>query len=272
MAETKIKRRYTQKDVAEYTIYSDYFDNFLKKSQILNAGAFGDVTSTMPFWDKNNLLAEILEIEGDDKGNAKYVGREGFPSRLTHAKNQLKELEAQFEAHCDLKENQGYERPTEMGDKTFNRKLELEAKIDIYLREIEALKNALANWKEKEQKTANANALQYGCLSIGQIRNGELVLIDNQKVERINKVLILVEPASPYLGMSVIDYRKMSERWCEDIKTKHKDQYEQQQAELKTKGHSTIPTPRGLGLTKVSRESLPKWPKGVKNYLEESEE
>ena len=271
MATTTVKRRYTQANRLEFETYSYFFDLYQEKSDILNAGAQEfNVHSTL--WDRPNLIGRIVEIGGDDKGYVKYISGEGIPCNIRDFENRLKEVKAKYKRFCDDRESQGYDRPTVEPPDTLKKRLQLEARLDVYKRELESLQDKLENYQEKEHVKANALMLSYGTLGSGRLFNGDLVEIDYQRCEKINDVLIITEPLSPYYGMRVADYRShIVEPWCAERHKISRDAQKQFDAERIATGRSSIRVPNSLGVKRVSRESLPKWPKGVKNYLEESE-
>jgi hypothetical protein len=97
------------------------------------------------------------------------------------------------------------------------------------------------------------------------LQNGELCEIDGQRVGLVDTTMVITEPSSPYCGMAVKDYRKLSDAWVR-ARNEHRMAMARQRAqEIKEKGTSSIVVP--LGVLKVSRAGLPAWPEGVKNYL-----
>lgn len=259
-----VKKRYTI-DKPEFEIYTGFYDNYAMKSDILNSETQA-LSVHSEIWDKMSIMAAIYNLVGDEKGMLQAKDKYKSQATIPATEIKLLELEARFVAYCDRREDEGYRRPTKWPPNLLTERLQTEAYLDIKKRELEALNGALKNVEVKEKEVDDSKLLMFGPLGNGRLRNGELVELDYQPVQRVRGNLLIME--GPYKGMLVSMYREyISEPWCE---ARHKERKELQkkfnEQYLKT-GHSDIIVPRGLGLNKVSRGSLPKWPENCKNFL-----
>lgn len=267
MAETKIKRRYTPQNRAEFKIYNDFMDRYLLDSNILNSGNTPLNVHTI-LWDKSAILSNLFQLEGNAQGEYIRPDDVKVPASIPNTKRRLKEVEARFVAHCDQREDQGYERPSEWPHALLTERLKLEARLDVYLREAEFLHSKLSEYKTKEISRRNTLMLSYGPLGNGQLRGGVLVEIDYQKVSSVDGVLIITEETSPYRGMKVADYRKyVQEPWRKARETEINTALERRAREYAETGHSKVEVPLGIGQLMPRREDLPPWPRECKNYL-----
>jgi hypothetical protein len=274
--ETKIKRKYNkEKDTKEFKIYNDFVDRFLIESNILNSGT-EKINAYSTLWDKPAIESAIRELEGEHDGLYRANDfKDPIPAQITHANDKLWEVNDQFKEYCERKEKQGYNTPTEWPEGMLKERLRWEAHLTVYLRELEFLKAELAKREDAEEEVkVNNDMLAFGTLGVGQIFNNDLVLIDGQKVERIGKdnILVITEPTSIYYGMRISDYRVMSEKWCAERHAKRKELQKKFNQEYAQTGHSNIKVPDGLGIKKVSKTNLPKWPSNVPNYLTKEKE
>jgi len=267
---TQVKRRYSDPKAPEFQKYSDYFDRFLMQSEILNPRE-GRPTSNSIFYTRKNILQLIYELKGEDKDGRVYRTEkdDGTVSVLKDIKNKLELNAARLKSRFDEAEATGHKIQGEPIWMMVDR-VRLEARMDVVLREIEYLQSLIAVQDQKMEEEHNKKMLIYSCIGQGRLFGGELVEIDFQKVERIKKNLIITEPLSPYRGMKISDYReKVVDPFCKDYYANRSEFQKKQQKELKETGHSLTVVPPCLGFIKISRTSLPAWPKGVKNYLDE---
>jgi hypothetical protein len=266
---TNIQRRYSPSK-PEYKIYSDYFDRYLIASTVLNSGERGAIiVQNLSISDLSALKHALFELEGDALGvyeTTKAAGAVRAAIPATELK--LSQIHERFSAYCYNKEAQGYKKPEVWPPNLLKERLHAEARFDVLRREAEVLHNLIDNYKEKEVAADASKVLQYGPRGNGQLRDGTLESIDDQKVDfTADDILIISDDNSPYNGMRVADYREFVVMPCKAAQNKRiKELHDKQVAELRATGHSNVVIP-SYGLRKVSRESLPKWPDGVKNYL-----
>jgi hypothetical protein len=259
---TQIKRRYTESQ-PEYHFYDSWFDRFLMQSSILNTDPMPN--SQMQFMDKPAILHSIVELLGDENGMF-WQGNTRTLAIIPQAEAKLKEVEIQWIVFQDMREAEGYLRPEVEPASFLEKRCKTQAFVDVKKRELEFLQKKLSEIKEKVEAEQTENMLAYGTLGNSQIRNGELNYIDQQKVSRINNVFVITEKSSPYYLMKVIDYRAMAEKWCAEQHAKRRKLDKEFNREYLATGHSNIERLTGLGIHKVSKEMLPKWPEGVEPY------
>jgi hypothetical protein len=111
--------------------------------------------------------------------------------------------------------------------------------------------------------------LRYGLMGVGKMRDGILNVIDGQKCgQTIDGTIIIEDARSPYNGMAVSDYRELIKSWFEHKREIEKNKLRQMQREARENGRIAPTQLPSQAPHKVSRESLPKWPEGVRNHLE----
>lgn len=239
-------------------VYAEFYAKFKNSSDILTPS--GNL-------DKRGMQHELYNLCGDDKGRIKVDQYTDGLALIPDVEEQIRNLHWKFEDYCKRKEREGFEVPDKMPPEMHNELMKLQARLDVYNLEKEALEQRLS----EIQSVENPDCLKFGPVGSGQLLNGDLVAIDGQRVERLNGKLVITEPGSPYQGMAVVDYRKLvSDPWLKQQNDKLNALIKQRQEEFKLKGFSdiVIPTRR----RSISKESLPKWPEGVINYLIEEHE
>ncbi|MBN2828830.1 MAG: hypothetical protein JXR56_00755 [Candidatus Cloacimonetes bacterium] len=269
---TQIRRRYTPSN-PEYKIYSETFDRLLINSTILNSSEKGAIiVDRLEISDLSSIKSVLFELTGDQNGIVMSTKAGGdINAIIPNAERKLALIHGRFDSYCNMKEAQGYKRPKVWPPKLLEERLKTEARLDVWKREAELLQNLVDHWKETKTERDASKVLQYGPRGNGQLKGGYLDEIDYQKVEYVGDILVIVDEHSPYKGMAVSSYR---EHIVEPVRAAQRkrmfDLEKQRKRELAETGFSKITIP-SFGTKKVSKGSLPPWPKGVKNYLIEEE-
>ena len=98
------------------------------------------------------------------------------------------------------------------------------------------------------------------------LRNGQLVSIDEQLTAFKDDILIISDPASPYNGMAVSDYRDhVVKPWTAERRQMMIEKEKQRAKEILKTGKSDIEV--HLSRRKIHPSTLPKWPVDVPNLL-----
>jgi len=264
MAETKIKRRYRQGDL-EYKQYNDYFDRFLLNSNILNGGNQAISVHT-EFHDLVTLKRILVQLEGDETGRYKSYSGETVFSSISLAKKKLAAVQNQFDSYCDTREAQGHPRPKSWPSHLLDERLRCEARIDVLLREAEAVRDRIGQYQALEDTEHIKGVLAFGPRGNGRLREGILVEIDGQTCDYHNDVLIISDPNSPYHGMKVSDYREhISNPWLAERRRWQAEKEKKRAEEILQKGFSHIEV--RLSSRKIDKSCLPAWPECVPNML-----
>jgi hypothetical protein len=233
------------------------------ESNILNQESKPTISSI--FFDKTNIQTEIQKINSEKVKNS-----------LPDLQNQLDDLEQEFKYYQKERIGQGYEKPLSMTQEQKEKKWNIEARIDIVSEELELLQDKLKNLNEKVVKESNANMLRWGlqCASKNHGLNqpndkliGQMAILDGQRVSMCpSGILIIDDEASPYNGMAVSDYRKLSKQWHADRLKKDDELLIILQKNAKLNGD---PIPRATEQSfnrTVSKADLPKFPDWAKKY------
>jgi hypothetical protein len=258
-------------------VYDRKYMHLKNSSQILgntNTGiGVGSVHNIL--FDEANLEAVKIELIGEDKeGNYKRKGVD-YLAKIPAIKEEIKEFKQRWRSKQMQAINEGEEVPSEdeMPADLLEEKLILEARLDIYQEELAKIQERLDSLDNKEQDKDDQDVLKYGLICTGQLRDGVLVEIDGQNVEKVRGVMIIKDSRSPYNGMSVPDFRQLAKDWQEERKQADAKHLKTLQA---TARKEDKPVPNYYtsfsGGRKVPRNLLPKWNEGVTNHLEETEE
>jgi len=264
------KRRYPTGD---QPAYDRKYLRLKNNSQILGPGPSGLGVGSVHniLFDAGNLEAVKIELIGEDEeGNYKRKGVD-YVAKIPAIKLEIKEFKKRWRSKQMQAINEGLEVPSEdqMPENMLEEKLILEARLDIYTEELAKIQERLDSLANTEQDKDDQAVLRYGCICTGQLRDGVLVEIDGQIVEKVRGVMIIRDSRSPFNGMSVPDFRQLAADWQEDMKIRDAETLKAMQEEAKKKGEEI---PRFYtsfsGGRKVPRNLLPKWPEGVTNHLE----
>jgi hypothetical protein len=250
-------------------LYKQHCDRFRNNSPILSPSNMPN--SLMQFYDKSGCESALVELEGTD-ADGMFVNNEGIKkmSALTQARQELDQIEERFRSYRQQRVDGGYGLPNEPKE-LFEARVRAEAKLDVVNQEIKKLKERLQSFTDAEEKEREQKVLQFGCRGSGRLQGGILREIDFQQVTRIHGVLVITDPLSVFRGLSVIDYRqRICEPWLKATREKYATLQKKRFDEIARTGHSDIQLP-SVG-KKVSRSSLPGWPAGCKNFLENEQD
>ncbi|MBN2611768.1 MAG: hypothetical protein JXB00_09465 [Bacteroidales bacterium] len=249
--------------------YHEKFDKLRLNSRILNAGGQKISFDSIVAWDRTSILSLLAELQGNIDGQ--YVKEKTYyTARLPLIQAQIAEIEQKFKDFQQQRINEGYKKPEKMPEKMFIDLLRLQASEDVTTEEIEFLQEKLNEFEELLIKEKSENILACGPKGSGRLQGGFLVEIDGQQVTSLKGVLVISEKTSPYYGLSVFDYREfVAKPWTTERKRKMSDLQKKRELQLKEQGYSNIQLKNLLG-HKIDKSILPPFPKGCKNYFEES--
>jgi hypothetical protein len=207
--ETKIKKRYNQKDEREFQIYSDEFDRLLTSSDILEGDQHPSIHSN--FYDRQGLLQALAQLVGVNNSDS-YKDRSGHTilAYIPYCKQQLAELDMQHNEFNERRLSAGYKKSDEWPPNLLKERLKLEAKCDIYLREEEAIRQAINNLKQEVDNEQDKHCLEFGPQGNGRLRGGDLVELDGQRIERIKGKLIITSKSHPIMVLLFLNIEKKS--------------------------------------------------------------
>lgn len=252
--------------------YDDKFDRAIKESRILNAGADTIPSAYTTLWEPTNIKNIIYEYEGDEKGQF-YRPDERYPYRAVIASYQdkLDDLKASWKKRNETRRLMGLPVEKEMTGEVLDKKLELEASLDVSISELDTLKEWLSKYTEKAEESRKDSVLRYGLQCSISLLNGKIDTIDGQRVQYIDNQPVIQDEHSPYNGMLVGDYRKLSSIVEAQRRQKHVEKLKKLQATCK---ENCLPIPKKLPAESpkvVSRTSLPPWPDFAQNMFEKEE-
>lgn len=250
-------------------IYDRKFEALKSHSQILtkndnvSAPAMGTAINLN---DRSGLETQLVELIGGISNPGHFFNlpeRKWMKGQLIVATDALNQIEHDFLSYQQQKVNNGYERPEEMPKEMRERQLELEAQHDVLKAETEKLQMLLkTKFTDPEEAERKAQMLRYGMQQAS--KGSPPYVMDGQRCGIVNGLLCIDDPASPYDGMMVQDYRKLSSEWCKarnqwmaEVEAKYK-------AEILANGRSDIVVPDGL--RPIDKSTLPKWPAWAVNH------
>jgi len=189
--------------------YDKAFDNEKGKSPFLNPKNFSD--EKLQASHKDGLECLILEWEGNKNGDHKgqfynpMWGGAWQNSRLLNAKEALAAIDVEFEDLKAATKRSGKRlSPDVMPPALIEKRLRCEAKLDIVMEEIDALRKELTKWQAKEKKIFDDNILKYG--PQGAATGDPPREIDFQPVIQKDGDLVINCKESPYDQMKLPDY------------------------------------------------------------------
>ena len=263
MATVRVKRRYQDPSKPGYKTYKDVFDKAVMESNILNSDSRPSISTIL--WTKKNTENTILELETNT-----------IPKR----REDLQAVEDKFASYQKNRKRQGFDSTTEWPPKLLEERCRAEARIDVACRELEYLKEKLDKFfTQPEQNVEESRILQYGPLGQARLRDGVLCEIDGQTVEPYlvdvgnekEEMLLITSPSSPYRGLSIPDYRKyVMGPYSKARKLNLYNMEKQKAKEIAETGFSKIQV--SFGVKKIHPSSLPAWPDGIPNYLDNATE
>lgn len=213
------------------------------------------------------IEGKLYQYLGDKDGEVENRGSIGnIPKQaiIPAIKSQLNEIDRRIKNFQEKQAADGKE-------KTVPKKLQVEkfrqeALLDVCGAEVEWLEKKKKELESKRDDKTRSRMLKYGpiCSQSGSPAKE----IDGQKVSLIdisgNTVPIIDDSRSPYDGMKLSDYRKMASDWMQQRKKRRAKLVAQRDEEILTFGKSDISIP--MAQRTVSRENLPAWPDGAKNF------
>jgi hypothetical protein len=199
------RRRYA---VPTHPVYSREYDRLKGISPFLNPRGFNE--DLLQASHKDGIQSLILEWEGNKEGEHKgqfwnpMWGGSWQTSRLLNARQALETVDEEWEDIQVGATRSGRPVPKAMPAQLGEKKLLSEARLDITLEELDALKKELTKWTSKEKQAQDDNILKYG--PRGSAKGEPPREIDGQQVIQKDGELFIDCPKSPYNGMNLPDY------------------------------------------------------------------
>lgn len=256
---------------SENLIYHDCFDRLILQSPILNAGSKNLGISTV-IWSKSNILSELYLLTGDESGKV-ISGRDTRLAKIPYLKEKIEAVEQEFTKLNLTRELHGMrlleveEMPIELKAK----RLEAEAELDVALSEENYLRERLKKGEILEEQKRESEMLKYGLRCNVQLKDGLIDLIDGQRVEYLDGKPIICDPASPYHGMSVQNYRAMADQWLSERRQAEAEKFQRLCKEYQEKGLPVPNMPKVSSIKEIDKSSLPKFPAWAVNHYEKTE-
>jgi len=250
------RRRYPITDKTR--AYHDTFDRERIESDILNSGDKKPNIHTLFLGDRRTLLSLELELEGKDSTEG-YTDEQGNVrlGAIPSLRVRLEEVERDWNNHRQLSINAGRPAPKDWPPELLERKLKLEARLDVREEELQVVQKWLKGMEDRKESERTGEVLKYGLRGTAQLNGGKIVTLDGQRVsETPEGVFYIDEPSSKYDGMSTVTYFglvKEADRW-------RREKLKQMREEAAKDGSRNKPIPSNL------RGPLPDWPKDAVNY------
>jgi len=288
------KRRYHP--IGRHPEYDERFDHLRVTSPILNIEERKfSFTYSGAENDLSYLQALKLEWAGDEQGE--YVdereGRVRF-AKLPGVRREIQELERRWKVRQQQLAKQG--RPTSEKMPLTPTLLQLQARQDVLTEELEWIEERIQKIEAGRRTEHKSMMLRYGVRGRSRLQDGRIAELDGQTVQwrrfGTKEVPVIVEPDSPYHGMSCPDYFEMHKvhakvkrairRAQEKARNRLllqgiRDEQQIKQAEHQAKQALMDEHPewkklfalRVEGRRRVHRDfvPMPEWPEGVRNYL-----
>lgn len=264
-------RKYEYRNVGDpaYATYSTVYDRERLRSDILNARS----SMHRNLSDVPGLRSELYQLEGQPGKEGFYYHGDARKMKicaLQALKQEFVELDRLFQMFRQTKTNEGYPTPpneTSAYPPELQKRLQTAQALEsVRLEELTWIKKALEKFENQKTAERDRGVLSYGCRQASSLRNGITHIIDGQLCAvNLAGSLIINDEQSPYDGMLVSDYRSViCKLWREQRDLEHQAELSRAQEIAKLAGQP-VPTNIMRKLSKVSKSSLPKWPKGVIN-------
>jgi hypothetical protein len=238
--------------------YNDYLCNYKIDSVFLNPGSSKNQGANVRFWDEANLRNELIQYVGDKKGMLRSNETTRL-ARIPQAEADLKALEDNFKRYQQRQRNLGFEETTYTSD-VLDKKLKLEAIIDVMTGEVEAIEKRLSTFETKKEVVDDSMVLCYGLQGTVKLEGGNPKIIDGQDVGLVADTYCILDERSPYFGMSLKDYNKLCTIWRDEQKKKDRIKLLKVQQQCRLMG---VPVVSHLGakpLVRISKTNLPPYP------------
>lgn len=227
-----IKRRkeYLPMGDPRFEIYHTTLDRLRANSKVINP-SINVAGPDTKFFDRNEYLGLEQELVGSKSNNEKNVNHEFFYdhtwriwqiSHIPGTRRELAKIELMFNEFQQSRVNAGFEEPTEWPAELFEKKLKLEARLDMYEEELELVQKALKDYVKEDKEIEDKNMLKYGLKQVSRFHGlkqpddsliNVISIIDGQKISEVNGLLVITSKNSPYRGLRIIDYRKLAKEW-----------------------------------------------------------
>lgn len=277
------KRRYRRE---EHPFYDKRHDAFRVSAPMLNAKVRAESIRFCVFDVTNKESLSVLRAEwmGNERGEYER-NNEPCPAYIPAVEHALKELERQLEQYQQTQVNTGHARPGEPVE-MYRKRLELEAKLDCYLEELEQIEKWLEFAVEVKEHETDVDVLHRGPRGGGKLLHGFLHMVDGQRCEQVNGIITIVDERSPYNGMMTADYygsvvkpwhkAKRTIRHARDrvqVRYPHRDEFPEKWAEEHAKIMKQNPHFKDLfAHKKEGCPNMPSWPKGIKKNILKTDE
>ena len=256
-----------------YEVYDNKYISLKNSSPIIGNTIKGISHATI-LYDENNLEGVKLELIGQPnsgkEGKAEYHKGEyvragqTYMAKIPMLKQLLREWNLMWQSQQIQAQEQGKPVPTfdEVPANMLEKKLILEAQIDVAAEELNAINLKLKEYADKVEEADSRDVLKFGLQMSGTLRDSVLSSIDYQKVSKINGVLVIDDERSPYHGLSVISYRELAVEWQESMRVRDAKILKDMQEKAKAKGEK-IPLSfiSFTGSNRVPKNLLPPCPK-----------
>ncbi len=186
---------------------------------------------------------------------------------IPFVKGQLEQLEQTFAQYKKDRLNQGFKAVDLMPAHMLEEYYTQNARLTVLEMEADFLQKRLSEYKEVEDVESNAGVLKYGLRAFSKLKDGVIVLMDGQRVQEIDGIMVIVDTRSPYRGMACSDFRDLCKVWMSQRKEADKEKLEKLINQAIEKGEKP---PQQLPISSMHRANpvtFPAWPEGVRNYL-----
>lgn len=205
----KGERRYPK---GKYPIYDQVFEQTIDSSPVLNKRHANKIGNDN--W--NHLPTALYILEGDPEFNFFYkLGDADWqPSLILSAKAELRDSHDRFGnwAKEEVRTGKCLKKPTEWPQPFLELRLKREAVLDARYKEVAFIKQKKADEEAEKEKQRIKNILPEGPL--GKMSDN---MIDGQNISySADDIPFIDEPHSPYHGMPLFWYKKMSDAWIEE--------------------------------------------------------
>lgn len=284
LTRTKPPTKHRRYPVGEHPIYDETFELKQKRSPILNSKARErDLRNSAALHDEAACRQTLLQLVGNPDKDNHYLQENTWKKALIpSAEKSLLKIKLEFNqwARNQVKNGFALKRPKKWPDNLLEKRLKVEAFLDIHRREKEVVEQTIKEHKKQAEKERRKKILEFGPKCIGieppPKKSGRKWLVDGQRINRTAEGIPYIdEPSSPYHEMPLVFYRQMSKKWQADYRQQVEEQWEEiEDGGMRNKETGKVITElaftrlrRGRTVS-ISKDELPEWPEEAQKISE----
>jgi hypothetical protein len=242
----------------------------LHQSSVLSpqnvSGTEGELMST-----EQECQHLLRTLQGNKQG--KYQTSRGEQvSKVQKLKNKIEAVMQQFNQRNKRRVVEGSPPMQELPEDLQEQRLMLEAKLDVALEEVDAVKKQLKSFEEQTEEVADDQMLKYGPQGHVTLQGGIPAEVDGQKANvNENGIPVIEDKRSPYDGLTVMAYKALVvQPWLESRNQINREKQQEYEAAIEA-GENAKPPRRLKPNASIPKDQWPERPsdEAIKEFHDE---